>query len=118
MADSPDQDGGTAQALRALAEATARQADATERQNALTERLLAAVERQTVLAAMGPGAAGDVLLLTTAQACATLGLGETKLAELRRDGTVRGFQMKRGGPWFYPASTLGAAVRTLAEKRR
>ena len=104
MADSPDQDGGTAQALRALAEATARQADATE--------------RQTVLAAMGPGAAGDVLLLTTAQACATLGLGETKLAELRRDGTVRGFQMKRGGPWFYPASTLGAAVRTLAEKRR
>ena len=65
MADSPDQDGGTAQALRALAEATARQADATERQNALTERLLAAVERQTVLAAMGPGAAGERKRLCT-----------------------------------------------------
>lgn len=109
--------GDTAHALLALAEATERQAKATERQNVLTEKLLAAVRRKTILTAMGCKTTGHLVFCSTADVCALFNIGETKLAELRTDGVVVGFQMKRGGPWFYSASSLGAAVRVLAERK-
>ncbi|HIG74971.1 MAG TPA: hypothetical protein EYQ24_10455 [Bacteroidetes bacterium] len=77
------------------ADTGARLAAALERQNELLEALLREAKAQkeatrlaTVLYALGPEVAGDLVHLDAREAAAVIGVGRTRFNELVRDGLI------------------------------